>query len=118
MGFDDGMTDEIDTPQATAAEGAPGLSPGTRLLLRLVYIMGVVLVLLLIALVAGIIWKATHRSPAPAEVAGALDLGLSPGASITGIDLDGDRLAVTTSEGIVIVDLRKHRVETRIGLRP
>ena len=109
------MTDEIETPQTAAA---PDLSPGTRALLRVVYIMGVVLVLLLIALIGGIIWKATNPSPKPSEAAAVFDLGLAPGVAVTGLELDGDRLAVTTSEGIVVVDLRKHRVEARIGLRP
>jgi hypothetical protein len=111
------MTDEIETPQ-TAPAAAPDLTPGTRALLRTVYIMGIILVLLLIALVGGIIWKATNRSPKSSEAAAVFDLGLAPGVAVTGVELNGDRLAVTTSEGIVIVDIRKRRVEARIGLRP
>jgi hypothetical protein len=110
------MTDEIDTPQAAPA--AADLTPGTRALLRTVYIMGIVLVLLLIALIGGIIWKATNRTPKASEAVAVFDLGLEPGVAITGVELDGDRMAVTTSAGIVVVDLRRRRVEARIGLRP
>jgi hypothetical protein len=111
------MTDEIETPQ-TAPAAAPDLTPGTRALLRTVYIMGIILVLLLIALIGGIIWKATSRTPKASEAAAVFDLGLEPGVAVTGVELDGDRMAVTTSEGIVVVDLRRRRVEARIGLRP
>lgn len=111
------MTD-IENPQADASAGQEA-SPGTRLLLRLVYIMGVVLVLLLIILIGGIVWKAARPSmPKAAEAPAAYDLGLAPGETVLAVALDGERMAVTTSSGIVVVDLRRHRVEARIGLRP
>jgi len=109
------MTDEIETPQAAPAAD---LTPGTRALLRTVYIMGIVLVLLLITLIGGIIWKATNRTPKASEAASVFDLGLEPGVAVTGVERDGDRMAVTTSEGSVVVDRRRRRVEARIGLRP
>ena len=52
----------------------PDLTPGTRALLRTVYIMGIILVLLLIALIGGIIWKATSRTPKASEAAAVFDL--------------------------------------------
>lgn len=109
---------EIETLQ-DGADGGQQLPPSTKALLRTVYIMGIILVLLLIALIGGIIWKATNKAPArPAGEAAVYDLGLAPGETVTGVTLDGDRMAVTTSNGMVIVDLRKNQVTARIGFRP
>lgn len=109
---------EIETLQ-DEADGGQALPPSTKALLRTVYIMGVILVLLLIALVGGIIWKAVTRAPAkPSGEPAVYDLGLAPGETVTAVVLDGDRMAVTTSSGIVIVDLRKNQVTGRIGFRP
>ncbi len=51
---------EFQTEQQGAGAGVP---PSARTLLRVVYIMGVILVLLFLLLVGGIIWKATRRRP-------------------------------------------------------
>ena len=107
-------TEELQKGQADPQS----LSPGTRVLLRTVYIMGVILVLLMIALVAGIVWKATNRKPSALAEAARIDLGLAPGVEILGTELEGDRLAVTTRDQIIVIDLRKRRIEARIGLRP
>jgi len=95
------------------------LPPDTRLLLRTVYIMGVVLVLLLFAVVAGVIWKATRpAAPKEALAPASLDLGLAADERVVATALDGDRLALTTTRGIVIVDLRKQAVVARIEFAP
>lgn len=99
-----------------ADAGGRALPPNARLLLRTVYIMGVVLVLLLIAVIAGIVWKATRPAvPKEAMVPASLDLGLAADERVVAAALDGDRLALTTTRGIVIVDLRKHAVTARIA---
>ena len=111
------MTDDIELQNA-AGQGQD-LPPNTRRLLRLVYIMGVVLVVLLIVLIGGIIWKATSR-PAPKAASGPAiyDLGLAGDETIASVAIDGDRLAVTTNRGIIIVDVRRNTVTARIGFRP
>lgn len=90
-----------------------------RRLLRLVYIMGVVLVLLFLTLIAGIIWKANHRAPpAPEPAAQTLDLGLPPAADIRAASLDGDRLLVITARQVIVVDIRKNTVISRVSAGP
>ena len=89
-----------------------------KLVLRAVYIMGINLVLLMFALVAGIVWKATHRAAAGTDAGPVqFDLGMAADETMVAALLDGDRLAVTTNRGLIIVDLRKNRVTARIGLR-
>ncbi|MFT3987699.1 DUF6476 family protein [Aestuariivirga sp.] len=103
---------ETDNPQTA------GLPPGARMLLRAVYIMGVILVLLVLALIIGIVWKASHvseKAPTPAEA--AINLGLPAGESVSQVALDGDRLAVTTSNQIIIVDIRKNQIISRLKLK-
>jgi len=103
---------ETENPQAAE------LPPGARMLLRSVYIMGVILVLLVLALIIGIVWKASHTAgtpPVPAEA--ALDLGLSAGESVSQVSLDGDRLAVTTTNQIIVVDLKKNQIVSRLKLK-
>ena len=67
----------------------------------------------------GIVWKITQRptSATPASPA-AFDLGLAADEAIVATTVDGDRLVVTTSRGIVIVDLKRNAVVTRITARP
>ncbi|MCB1380881.1 MAG: hypothetical protein KDK89_21310 [Alphaproteobacteria bacterium] len=110
------MTDTEQLQTDTA--GSDTVPPATRALLRLVYIMGIVLVLLLFVLVGGIIWKATQRSgPKPAEGPARFSLGLAEGDNVTQVVIDGDRMAVTTSRAIFIVDLRKQQVVSQIDFK-
>ena len=88
----------------------PGPSKG---LLRLVKILGVVMVLLFLALIGGIIWKATHRAPfAVREV--VLELGVDP-AAIRHLALDGNNLAIATDRELLVVDVGKRKVIMRSG---
>jgi hypothetical protein len=97
----------------TPPEGPPA---SARLLLRVVYIMGVILVLLFLTLVTGIIWKATRKAePVTPPAAARLELGLAPGAAVRTMELDGDRLAVDTGTEIIIVDIRKNVILSRIA---
>ena len=115
--MDNGMTS--DTGLQDSGTGEAALPPQARLVIRIVYIMGFVLVLLMFVLVGGIVWKVTHRPPvaAPAKPA-AFDLGLAADEAIAATAIDGDRLVVTTNRGIVIVDLKRNAVSARIAPRP
>ena len=90
---------------------------GQKRLLRVVYAMGIALALLFIALIGGIIWKATQPKPVPPAVEQVQDLKLDP-ASIRHIALDGDRLAVTTDREVVVIDLRSKSVLLRLPQKP
>ena len=108
-------SDPLQTGEAAPLE----IPASTRRLLRLGYIMGVVLVLLFLILIAGIIWKANHKAPpAPEPVPQTLDLGLPPDADIRAAALDGDRLLITTARQVIVVDVRKNAVISRVSAGP
>lgn len=86
------------------------------LLVWLVYIMGAALVVLFIGLMVGVIYKATHRSPAEVKPATVLDLGIAAG-ELRSTELDGDRLVITTAQEIIIVDARQGRVMLKLPLK-
>ena len=104
-----------------AGDAAPmELPPSARRMLRVVYIMGVILVLLFLTLIAAIIWKA-NRKPAPPPAAPqvqSLGLGLAQGADIRSASLDGDRLVVTTATEVIVVDLKKNAIISRVSAGP
>jgi hypothetical protein len=88
----------------------PGPSKG---LIFLVKAMGLVLVLLFLALIGGIIWKATHKTtPVPTTESLTLDLGINP-ATIRNMALDGNMLAVTTDKELVVIDIKQRKVLLR-----
>jgi hypothetical protein len=87
----------------------PGPPPG---LLRLVKVLGVVMVLLFLALIAGIIWKATRKPAPPAAVDVVVDLGIDP-ASIRHMSLEGGNLAVSTEKELMVIDLKSRKVTLR-----
>ena len=90
-----------------------------KLLLRVVYIMGIILVLLFMILVGGIIWKSMKKGePVAPPVAAALDLALPAGTSVQAMELDNDRLAVNTGAEIIIIDIRKNVILSRIATIP
>ena len=108
-----------DTELQDSGTGEAALPPQARLVFRVVYIMGFVLVLLMIVLVGSIVWKMTHRPSAAAPLTPTVfDLGLAADETIIATAADGNRLVVTTSRGIVIVDLKRNAVVTRITARP
>jgi len=91
--------------------------PGLRFLETAVYIMGGLLVLMLIALIGGIAWKIKTRAGAPPAETRLIDLGLPEGVAIDQMVLDGDRLAVNTGAEIIVVDIRKGHVLSRLKIR-
>lgn len=108
------MAETAELPQDQTVPVAPPAS--AKLLLRVVYIMGIILVLLFLLLVGGIIWKAMKKPDVPIQpTAAALDLGLAPGTGVQAMELDGDRLAINTGTEIIIVDIRKNAIISRIA---
>jgi hypothetical protein len=98
---------------ASDSTETPPVHQGPSLaLLRLVKIMGVVLVLLFLGLIGGIIWKATHKPPAPPATDVIMDLGIDP-ASIRLMALDGNHLAITTDKDVIVIDVAKRKVVLR-----
>ncbi len=89
--------------------------PGLRFLELAVYIMGGLLVLMLVVLLGGIAYKVSTRGEAPPAETKSVTLG-----GITTVNqmvLDGDRLALNTGTEIIVIDIRKGTVLTRIKLR-
>ena len=103
-----------------AGDAGPMEIPASaRRLLRVVYIMGIVLVLLFLTLITAIIWKANHKpAPQPAPAVVPLALGLPADTEIRGSSLDGDRLVINTGREVIIVDIRKNVVISRVQAGP
>ena len=98
---------------------AAGVPPSARFLLRLVYIMGIILLLLFVALVGGIIWKSNRAAtPKPAAPPAELSLRLPEGVDIRTADIDGDRLVVNTGREVIVIDLRKNAITSRVSAGP
>jgi hypothetical protein len=98
------------------ASEAPAEQPGLRFLEMAVYIMGGLLVLMFIGLVVGIAWKITHKPVPQSPATWELNLGLSSGESVTSVQVDGDRLVVTTANQIIVLDVKQNAVLSRISL--
>lgn len=96
--------------------------PSAKRMLRVVYIMGVILVLLFLTLVATIIWKVANRPAVPpvppVPQPSALSLGLPQGTDLRDAQLDGDRLIINTGREIIVIDLRKNAITARISASP
>lgn len=91
----------------------------TRRLLRLVYTMGIILVLLFVFLIGAIIWKSSHKPVPKVEPAAVpLALGLPQGSDIRSAVLEGDRLVVNTGREVIIVDVKKNAILSRIQATP
>ena len=106
------------TDQLPGDEAVPVAVPlSEKLLVRSVYIMGIMLVVMFLILIGGIIYKIVSK-PAKVEFApAAIDLGLAPGEAVQSVALDGDRLAITTGGEIIIIDIRKNIVVSRIATK-
>ena len=81
-------------------------------LLRLVKTLGVVMLLLFVALIGGIIWKATHKAPPPPVADVVMDLGIDP-ASIRHMALEGGNLAIATDKELMVIDVRQRKISLR-----
>ena len=107
-----------DTDQLPGDEAVPVAVPlSEKLLVRSVYIMGIMLVVMFLILIGGIIWKIVNKPAKVESPPSFIDLGLAPGESVQTVGLDGDRLAITTGTEIIIVDIRKNAVISRIAIK-
>ena len=102
---------ELPQDQQTTGE----IPASAKTLLRVVYIMGIILVLLFLLLVGGIIWKASNRAAPVAPAAPPVTaLGLPEGTAIQSMLLDGDRLAISTGTEVIVIDIRKNVILSRV----
>ena len=88
-----------------------------------VYIMGGLLVIMLLVLLGGIAWKVTRgKAPEEPPKVSLVEIATPPGATIQGVILDGNTMAVQVVAGgaqeVVIVDTRKGVVVSRVRLKP
>lgn len=90
--------------------------PGLKFLETAVYVMGGLLVLMLLGLIGGILWKITHKTEVPPVEAKLMELGLPANTPISQMTLDGDRLALNAGTEIIVVDVRKGQVISRIAV--
>jgi hypothetical protein len=109
------MTGKTELPQGEAEREIR--QPGLKFLETAVYIMGGLLVLMLVGLIGGIVWKITHRAEAPLPVTQLLDLGLAAGTAVQTMEMAGDRLAINTGAEIIVIDIRKNVVISRISIK-
>jgi hypothetical protein len=86
-------------------------------LLRLVYILGIVLVLLFLALIGGIIWKANKPKPIAKPEDYAISLGLKA-ADVKNVALDSGQVLITTGQEIIVLDVTKKKILLREPLAP
>lgn len=113
------MTDN----QQPAETGETPPQPGLRFLEMTVYIMGGLLVIMLLVLLGGIAWKVTRgKAPEEPPKASLVEIATPAGATIQGVTLDGNTMAVQVIAGgaqeVVIVDTRKGVVVSRVRLKP
>jgi hypothetical protein len=103
-----------------------------RRLKAVVIILGVLIVLGLIALVFGIIWRSSGKTaappagttPAPVLTSGsgvAARLSLPEGTNVVDMDLDGNRILLRTrsisgDEEFIIYDAAKNQIIARVAL--
>ncbi|MGE0213421.1 MAG: DUF6476 family protein [Parvibaculaceae bacterium] len=94
-----------------------------RILKRVVYILGILIVVGTLALIGGIVWKAGQLASVRAPQGfGEASLPVPKGAVVRHMAFDGDRLAVTVeAEGmseILLIDPRQGSLAGRIRLVP
>jgi hypothetical protein len=110
---------ESDQLQPQDGHQGTGVPPSARLLLRVVYIMGIILVLLFLTLIGGIIWKSTRKAePKAAPPPAILGLNLPQDSDIRSAEVDGDRLVLNTGREVIVIDLRKNAIVSRISAGP
>ena len=95
--------------------GEPVVSVQSKRLLKLVYIMGIILLLLFFGLVAGIIYKAKNRAEVVVAETQTLAIGLPPDEKFTNVVLSGDRLTINAGRTVYVIDVRTNRVILRVN---
>jgi hypothetical protein len=95
--------------------GEPVVNEPPKWLRKLVYIMGIVLLLLFFALVAGIIYKANHRPVVVVPETQVLGVGLPPDEKFISAVTNGDKLTITSGRAVYVIDVPTHRVILRVN---
>ncbi len=95
--------------------GEPHVNEQSKRLLKLVYIMGVILMLLFFGLVAGIIYKAKTGAVVVPPETQELSIGLPPDEKFTDVVLSGDRLIIIAGRKVYVIDIRSKRVILRVN---
>ncbi len=85
--------------------------------------MGGLLVIMLLVLLGGIAWKVMRgKAPEGPPKASLVEIAAPAGATIAGVTLDGNTMAVQvvagTSHEVIVVDTRKGTILSRVRLRP
>jgi hypothetical protein len=110
------------TDNQQPGEGDTPPQPGLRFLEVTVYIMGGLLVIMLVVLLGGIAWKATHKGPEEPAKASLVEIATPAGATISNVTLDGNTMAVHVVSGtvheVVVIDTKKGAVISRVRLKP
>ena len=115
-------------PDNTPLPGTVFTPRQVRVLKIVVIVMGVLLVGGFAFVMAAIVYQASHlgkgkaSKAAPAAVPGSeMSLAIPPGATVTSLSLDGDRLALylNSSAGpeIAVIDITTGKVLSRIKLK-
>ena len=93
----------------------PVVNEQSKWLLKLVYIMGVVLLLLFFGLVAGIIYKAKNKAEVVVSEMQTLGIGLPPDEKFSDVVLTGDKLTINAGRIVYVIDVRTNRVILRVN---
>ena len=113
-GTDMNEPDELQTQNAAPAAGMP---PNAKILLRVVYTMGIVLVLLFLLVIGAILFKSS-RKPVPVTAPPVISLSLPQGSDIQSAAIDGDRLVVNTGRDVIVIDIKKNAIISRVTASP
>jgi hypothetical protein len=96
--------------------------PGLRFLEMTVYIMGGLLVIMLLVLLSGVAWKVMRGKAPEAPKTSLVEIPAPAGATIAGVTLDGNTMAVQVVAGasheVIVVDTRKGTIVSRVRLEP
>jgi hypothetical protein len=113
------MSDDI--PAEGASPAAEVKQPGLKFLEAAVYIMGGLLVLMLVGLIGGILWKAIRKAPVETATPLLVNIDVPAGAKVGQISINGDRAILQVIENgkdeVVVVDVKKGTVVARIRLK-
>ena len=93
----------------------PVVNEQSKRLLKLVYIMGIILLLLFFGLVIGIIYKSSHKAVVVAPETEILGIGLPPDEKFTSVVLTGDKLTINAGRTVYVIDVPSHRVILRVN---
>jgi hypothetical protein len=93
----------------------PVISETPKWLRKLVYIMGIILLLLFFALVGGIIYKANHKPVVVPPETQVLGIGLPPDMQFKEAVLTGDKLTINAGTVVYVIDVPTHRVILRVN---